>query len=528
LRLHAESRSLAVYSIRTIALAALTFALTLSGRAQSSAGNWAWMGGSSVAINCKAIPCPEQAGIYGVEYQFGATSLPGYRYGGATWTGADGRLWMFGGFGFDANGNSGDLSDLWAFDPRLGAHGKWAWMGGRKTAGPTGTGVYGTQYLSDTANLPGARSSSATWIDANGRLWLFGGVGIDSVGTTGLLNDLWVFDPASGAHGQWTWISGSKTLPPWTWSGASGISAAKGAFAATNTPGSRSVPVAWTDASGRMWLWSGSGYDSKGLWVDLEDWWVFDPAQGAHGEWAWMGGPKAGPLNFSDPSIHSAEFQFAPANMPGFRQAVSHWEDAKGNLWLFGGLGSDSAGTIAPLNEVWTYDATKAPYGEWAWAGGVTTITDMGARGNLPGQRGIFGPKYRFGDTYVPGARMYGDTWTDSKGRLWLLGGVGVARLGVHGLLNDLWAFDPAKGAHGQWAWMGGNDQLWCDSHGCYGRTSVYGTEYVFSPGNVPGGRGSGQSWTDAQGNLWMFCGTGYDSVGTNGNLRDLWEFRFF
>jgi hypothetical protein len=527
LRLHVKPRSLAATCI-AIALTALALGTIPNAAAQSSAGEWAWMGGSSTAISCAfAPPCLQAAGVYGSEYQPAAGNLPGYRSGGATWTGSDGRLWLFGGYGFDVTGTFGLLDDLWAFDPTLGAHGKWAWMGGDNVVKPMQGGQYGTQYEPDAANLPGARTVPGTWTDAKGRLWMFGGYGADSQGTPGLLNDLWVFDPALGAHGEWTWISGSNIVPPWQFAGVAGIYGAEYQFAAANVPGSRNGPICWTGASGRMWLFSGSGYDSTDNWVNLQDLWVFDPARGSHGEWAWMGGPNVG-VAWNDPGDHGTEFQFDPANIPSYRQAPMHWDDGTGNLWLFGGLGSDSIGTVAPLNELWTFNPSLGANGDWAWMDGDSTVTYYGPSGHYPGQPGVYGPKYRFDDTNLPGGRTSSSRWTDSKGRLWLLGGAGIAHHGANDLLNDLWVFDPSQGVHGQWAWMGGNDTVVCGPQGCHGRFGVYGTEYTFDPANGPGGRTEGQTWTDAKGNLWLFGSTGYDSAGADGVLMDLWEFRFF
>jgi hypothetical protein len=44
-------------------------------------------------------------------------------------------------------------------------------------------------------NIPGGRSFSSGWVDDGGKFWLFGGQGEDSQGTTGVLNDLWAYQP---------------------------------------------------------------------------------------------------------------------------------------------------------------------------------------------------------------------------------------------------------------------------------------------------------------------------------------------
>ena len=69
---------------------------------------WAWMGGSSI---------PNQPGVYGTSGTPSAGNIPGARWFSTTWTDSSGHLWLFGGGGFDANGNWGSLGDLWEFQP---------------------------------------------------------------------------------------------------------------------------------------------------------------------------------------------------------------------------------------------------------------------------------------------------------------------------------------------------------------------------------------------------------------------------
>jgi len=56
-------------------------------------------------------------------------------------------------------------------------------------------GIYGTQGVSSTTNIPGARDSQISWIGASGNLWLFAGLGMDKNGSFGALNDLWRISP---------------------------------------------------------------------------------------------------------------------------------------------------------------------------------------------------------------------------------------------------------------------------------------------------------------------------------------------
>jgi hypothetical protein len=56
-------------------------------------------------------------GIYGELGKPGVNSWPGARMGSATWTDSLGNLWLFGGYGYDADSNLGYLNDLWKYTP---------------------------------------------------------------------------------------------------------------------------------------------------------------------------------------------------------------------------------------------------------------------------------------------------------------------------------------------------------------------------------------------------------------------------
>src|SRR5687768_8525296 len=66
------------------------------------------------------------------------------------------------------------------------------------------------------------------------------------------------------------------------------------------------------------------------------------------------------------------------------------------------------------------------------------------------------------------------------------------------------------------WTWMHGQDQI--------NASPSYGVKGVAGINNNPGGRSQHVTWTDAQGNLWMFGGEGIDSSAF-GLLNDLWKY---
>jgi N-acetylneuraminic acid mutarotase len=333
--------------------------------------------------------------------------------------------------------------------------------------------------------VPGARQAANSWIDSSGNLWLFGGVGYDSTGAVGNLNDLWRYSPSTG---QWAWVSGGDA------DNASGVYGTLGTAAAGNVPGARYAASSWIDSSGNLWLFGGNGYDSAGGVGNLNDLWRYSPSTG---KWTWVSGGKGDNAT----GVYGTQGTAAASNQPGARYSISSWIDSSGNLWLFGGNGYDSTGTLGKLNDLWEYSPSS---GQWTWVsgedaanvGGAFDTLGTAAAGNLPG------------------ARQAASSWIDSSGNLWLFGGVGYDASGAVGNLNDLWQYSPSTE---EWTWVSGGS-----GHNASG---VSGTEGTAAPGNIPGGRNAMSSWIDASGNLWLFGGNGYDSTGNFGYLNDLWQY---
>jgi hypothetical protein len=148
--------------------------------------------------------------------------------------------------------------------------------------------------------------------------------------------------------------------------------------------------------------------------------------------------------------------------------------------------------------------------------GGSSTAATTGEYGHI----GVFS------EGNAPGSRYFTRGWADKNGMIWLLSGTGLGSSGAQGGLNDLWAFDPAVGAAGEWAWMHGSDAVGTVNctNGC-GWPGVYGQQDQFSPSNTPGSRGHAASWTDDKGYLWLFGGLGLAQNGAFIYLNDLWEY---
>jgi hypothetical protein len=289
--------------------------------------------------------------------------------------------------------------------------------------------------------------------------------------------------PPPPAVNQWTWVNGANVVNQ---QGSYGI---EGTAASSNIPGAREQSISWVDASGNFWLFGGNGFDSAGNNGFLNDLWEYSSAH-----WMWMGGANI----VDQPGMYGTQGTAASGNIPGARNSEVRWIDSSGNLWLFGGGGYDSNGTLGPLNDLWESSA-----GQWTWMGGS----------NIASQAGVYGTPGVAAVGNIPGARFHAVSWIDVSGNFWLFGGNANA-LNSSGdfYMNDLWRYSA-----GEWTWMGGSNTI--------DQAGTYGTEGTASAGNIPGAREQAIAWTDASGDFWLFGGNGIDSAENGGFLNDLWKY---
>ena len=465
-------KSTIVLVLVIVSLFALASACASDGNPPVSTDGWTWISGSHIA---------NQAGVYGTKNTAAISNIPGARSGAVSWVDSGGRLWLFGGMGFDSAGNQGLLNDLWRYDPTTL---EWTWVSGSDCQYQAG--VYGTKGTADPHNSPGGRGLGACWIDSLGRLWLLGGQGQDSVGNQGWLNDLWRYDPTTF---EWTWISGSHIA------NQAGLYGTKGTADLSNVPGGRNGAVSWTDSTGGLWLFGGMGLDSTGdYYSHLNDLWRYDPTTLA---WTWASGSNIrGQLG-----TYGTKGTADPLNVPGARHNALSWVDSDDRLWLLGGAGKDSFGNIGYLNDLWLYRPETL---EWTWVSG----------GNRAPQVGVYGTKGTADPSNVPGSRASAVCWIDPQGKLWLFGGNGYCLIGPADILNDLWKFDPITL---EWAWVSGSSMQF--------QPGIYGIKGIAASSNVPGARYGAVSWVDRSGKFWLFGGAGKDSAGNDGSLNDLWRY---
>jgi len=508
--------------------------------------DWTWINGVNIAGTIASPKYGQFPSSAPTTLPNPFTNTPGARYGSAAWTDKLGNMWLFGGNGWELEGNPAPdtldfvMNDLWIC-VLSGDFCEWQLVGGYD---PTVDGMttVGAEIQTNAqhegqggsfgpSGVPPARLGAATWTDVNGDLWLFGGSD-----TTRYRNDLWKFNASTFAAGdytqnagQWAFESGAATEGL----DVSGIYPPN----ANPYPGARVNALTWVDASGNFWLFGGFGWDGNGALGLLNDLWKY-----SGGTWTFVSGSSSANQSgtYGTPGSASA------SNVPGGRHEAAGWADANGNLWLFGGEGNDGNTPATPngiLNDLWFYniasnkwtfvlgDTTANQTGEYPAQTVVGPVSTTGAAstcglsvGLMSGGNTICSPVPLTGSQ--PGSRWGAASWVDAGGNFWLYGGWGLDSTGTNGngALNDTWVYTPnsTPGEPGTWAWVKGSNTG--SQNGVYGNeTRPYETFYIWTPG----GRSNASHWVDGSGQLWLFGGQGYDSTSNtgNGSLNDMWRY---
>jgi type IX secretion system substrate protein/galactose oxidase-like protein len=425
----------------------------LCGECFSQAGEWVWIKGDSV---------PNQPGSYGVQGVPSPTNNPPSLYEPCEWTDLNGNFWLFGGMDY----NAFPYADLWKYSAVTN---EWTWVKGPGI--PLPMPVFGVQGIPSPANNPpGTEYGVASFSDLQGNLWMFEGVP----------NNLWKYDISAN---EWTWIKGPGSIAD------AGMYGIKETPDTSNYPGSRTESVSsWTDTNGDLWLFGGDNGNMfpGGLMNDLWRYHILTD------EWTWMKGSNIGGSggNYGTQGIEDT------ANDPPARWAYTHWKDASGRLWFFGGgvLYNPNADYF---NDLWRYNPGT---NSWTWMGGSNVANDTGTYGML----------CKADSLNIPGSRFENRaSITDADGNFWQFGGALASLPNAFGnLSNDLWKYCVSAN---QWVWISGDN--------ISNPAGNWGSIGIPNPLNKPNGRAGAVAWTDSNDHLYLFGGHGI------GRYNDLWKY---
>ncbi len=356
--------------------------------------NWTWIKGSN-AVTGTAI-----YGTVGIE---NANNTPGARYGQATWS-FNNKMYIMGGYGYDAVGGYGLLNDVWSFNPVTN---NWTFLRGSTTINPIG--IYGQVQGVEAPNIaPGGRISGVTWV-VNNLLYQMGGNGFDANGNRLDLNDLWQYNPATN---NWTWLKGSNV------GNQPSVYNSQIVQPQFVMPGSRTYAVGWT-ANNKLYYMGGIGLDAV-LSGYLNDLWQYDLVSN---NWTWIKGS-----NIRDQQgVYGSIGLPAINNTPGGRYGAVAIEN-NGKFFLLGGTGKDGNNTFGRMNDLWRFDPMT---NNWTWINGASA-------GNQVGNYGIKGVE---SSSNIPGGRYSGTINYVSNANLYIYGGLGQDATGTFGYLNDVWKY---------------------------------------------------------------------------------------
>jgi hypothetical protein len=286
---------------------------------------------------------------------------------------------------------------------------------------------------------------------------------------------LCLFYTIAAAQPGWTYLQGDRNSPLF---GNYGI---KGLAYPANRPGVRTGEISWQDKSGNIWIFGGNGNAAGGSGY-LNDLWRYSPTTDI---WTWMSGD---PIE-NQFGIFGKKGVASSLNKVMARSNAAHWIDASGDLWLFGGKGSDNAvQSILPFifNDTWKYNIAT---GMWTWMGGDTVYK------KVIDYIGVYGIKGTGNSTTKPSSRFDANTWTDADGNTWIYGGEGRDYV-TRGILSDLWKYSPESDV---WTWISGDTVV--------NQAAIHGTIGIATSSNTPGSKAAATSWKDITGNFFLFGG---------------------
>lgn len=445
-----------------------------------STNMWSWIGGTDQ---------PNINGVYNSIGQENTLNLPSARFGACTFKDLQGNIFIYGGY-HNTPSQGYNYNDVWKFNP---ANGLWTWMKGSQTSTENIASAVG---IENNENLPGTLYSyydnpkPNNWTDKNGNFWIH------------VNYYMWKYTPSSNS---WT-IMKKTGNPPASQPPVYGTLNVENS---QNFPGFRNSSSCWTGNDGNLYLFNGNTNDSSTYAIDL---WKYNISTN---NWVQIKGPgiTSGGNSYDFTAYQKLEGLVESENTPGgIAKYGAQWKDTDGNLWIYGiygKYGNEVNTTAYSSVDLWKFNSSQK---KWQWINGNENSFFKSYTGDLINY-GVLNTENK---RNAPGRRIDAMSWTDSNGNLWMYGGQ-VPQ--VNSYYQDLWMYNKISN---NWVWKGGIK----NSDFGFNRHANYGIQGVYSSTNIPGARVRGKTWTDTQGNFYLYGGYGFDEISTNeGYLNDLWKY---
>lgn len=512
---------------------------------------------SWILINSGSVDFAGNFGIIGVE---SSINKPPALENAITWTDNNNNLWMFGGLLLSYHTNNYKSNALWRYNISTG---NWTWMSGSNL--PNGINSFGNQGIESSSSIPGATDSGrGGWVDSNGFLWLLDStLNYYNSGSYGYTANIWKYNPNINLWTLVKQLSNTETIATigsehinnnpnmffnfnngkrtiwkslngniyyyykdklWKYNPQSNLwTLVKQIINNTdmsvgslnvpninNTVGKRVNCITGVKNNGKLYLLGGNfGGDSGNT---LRDIWEFDISTN---NWMWIKGYNELNYTINNGKIIKFNGAIESENSPGFIDGYNTKWEYNGDLYLYGvynvlngnhhyNLDYTSGGKYFSKS-IWKYHSNLKKwqvihsFDERSWQNfrwnPVYNTKGVEDENNYPSIRQPLSPM----------------SFNDNIGNLYMFGGTHTYNSGYY--FNDLWKFNINTK---RWVWISGTN-----SSNQYG---VYGTQGTTNATNMPGSREKGKTWTDGQGNSWLFGGNGY-SASNFGNLNDLWKY---
>jgi hypothetical protein len=450
-----------------------------------STGNWTWMSGSNLPYGINSF------GPLGVE---SSNSIPGSTDSGkGGWVDSQGFLWLFDTTSGPLNNNNNGYTastNIWKYNTNTNL-----WTLVKQLTNVETIATVGTEHANNSPSPISAytKKGKAIWEDLNGNIWYYY--------NSGNFDKLWKFNPLTN---MWTLVkqisNNSVTGPTIGTFNNSDIN---------NTVGPRINGLTGISNNNKLLLLGGNYASETGN--GFKDVWEYDISSNI---WKWIKGYSLNDNSINAQKIIKFNGVIESENSPGFIDGYNAKWEYNGDLYLYGvyDIMFNSHNTLSITSggkyfskSIWKYHSNLK---KWQVIHSFDERSLQSSNWNP-----VYNTKGVEDENNYPSIRLPLSpmSFADNNGNLYMFGGVHTYIAGYY--FNDLWKFNISTN---RWVWISGTSTS--------NQSGIYGTQGVPNDTNMPGSREKGKTWSDSQGNLWLFGGKGYASS-TLSELNDLWKY---
>ena len=501
------------------------------------------------------------AGNYGILGVESSVNKPPALENAITWTDNNNNLWMFGGLLLSHGTDNYKSNALWKYNIYTG---NWTWISGSNL--PNGLNSFGPLNIESSNSHPGASNSGrGGWVDSNGFLWLLDTTynnfstganysttniwkyntntnlwilikqmsnteTIVTLGTENINNNpsyisdgkrniwkdnnnnVWYYYTTSGIDKLWKYNPQSNmwSLVKQNSNNSGHALGSLNSIDVNSTLGTRVNCITGAGSNGNLYLLGGNyGGDSGNILGDI---WEYNISTNI---WKWIKGYDF----YSNDYTQKIDFNgvIESENSPGFIDGYNAKWEYNGDLYLYGAYGILNGNYYGTNSIDYTGGGKYISKSIWKYHSNLKKWQVIHSFDERIFQYASSNPVYNIkgveDENNYPSIRQPLSTmpFNDNNGNLYMFGGTHTYNAGSY--FNDLWKFNINTK---RWVWISG-----ANASNQYG---IYGTQGTTNVTNMPGSREKGKTWTDNQGNSWLFGGYGYGASNI-GNLNDLWKY---